>query len=83
MTDSSTPLHLTPVLSDESAALLAETTLLHTLVDGLGSLLNILLPHRVRHPDRVMATGPETPEMLWLAAQARVPTADIPVGIAS
>ncbi|MFI9273087.1 Y4yA family PLP-dependent enzyme [Kitasatospora sp. NPDC052896] len=124
------PLYLEPRLEPRLGALLRSADLLHSLVDALGSPLNLLLPaqlaenvarfraiyrkHRLsggilfahkanrssalvrqlaaseagldvgslaelRHglgaglaPDRITATGPKTPEFLWLAARTGV-----------
>ncbi|MGW5349781.1 Y4yA family PLP-dependent enzyme [Streptomyces sp. NPDC004031] len=40
------PLYLRPRVEEPLASLLADGTLLHSLADGLGSPLNVLLPHR-------------------------------------
>lgn len=41
------PLYLTPRVEEPLASLLADGTLLHSLADGLGSPLNVLVPRRV------------------------------------
>lgn len=124
------PLYLTPRTEGRLQALLEQPTVLHDLVDALGSPLNVVLPEQVadnetafsavlaRHrlrgevyfahkanrssalvrrlaatrgkidiaslgelqhalgagftPDRIMATGPKTPEFLWLAARCGI-----------
>ncbi len=124
------PLCLEPRLEPRLASLLGAENLLHTLVDALGSPLNVVVPDQIaenaerfhatyrRHrlsgqvffahkanrssalvrrlaatdaavdvaslgelqhalgagftPDRIMATGPKTPEFLWLAARTGV-----------
>ncbi|MEU7410212.1 Y4yA family PLP-dependent enzyme [Streptomyces sp. NPDC042638] len=127
------PLYLQPRLEPPLSGLLTDGPFLHSLVEALGSPLNVLLPERIaenadrfravyrdhhlagrvyyahkanrssalvrrlaaadpagvgvdvaslgelRHvlgcgitPDRIMATGPKDPELLWLAARAGV-----------